>query len=177
MTRSVEILAGDWRLLRDVYPETDERTLVRLALERGAEIVDGSVEERVPQGLPPEERGARLRALVARRAAGVAVLHFTLVATRARAARAEELERETYERHLELDKDVVPPLKLEAKALRAEIRRLEEEALRRRIDTSTIEPHVNWPNTLAVDTYERPQYETNESRRRTAVEFFRRVGE
>ncbi len=36
---------------------------------------------------------------------------------------------------------------------------------------------IDWPNTLAVDTFEPPTYVSNEIRRRAAVEFFRREEE
>jgi hypothetical protein len=114
--------------------------------------------------------------LLARSGGGVAVQGFRLVMDRERDARAERDVVRTYERHLELDKDVVPPLKLEAKRLRAELRRLEEEARSLGLDVEAIEPRIHWPETIAVDGYEPPRYETNDERRRTAVDFFRRVG-
>jgi hypothetical protein len=175
MTTSIEILASDRAILLGARPDVDGSDLASLLLERGRAIVERSIEERVPEDLPVEERIGRLRDLLARKAASVAVHRFEILAGRERALRAEEAERTTYEQHLELEKDVVPPLKLEAKALRAEIRTLEEEARRRGIDPDRIEPRIDWPNTLAVDAYERPQYETNESRRQAAVRFFRRT--
>jgi len=177
VTRLIEILASDWAILREAFPRVDEPELTARLLERGGAIVERSIEERVPEGLPTEERVGRLRDLLARKAAGVAVHRFEILTGRERAARAEESEQETYETYLELEKDVVPPLKLEAKVLRAEVRNLEEEARRRGIDPGGIEPRIDWPNTLSVDAYERPQYETNESRRRAVVEFFRKAGE
>jgi hypothetical protein len=114
---------------------------------------------------------------LARKAASVAIHRFELVTTRERFARAEHDEQASYERHLELHKDVVPPLKLGAKALRSEVRRLEEQARGLGIDVDALEPRIDWPETMAVDDYKPPRYETNESRRRAAVEFFRRVRE
>lgn len=163
MKRAVEILADDWERLRGCYPDMSVEELTRRVLIRGAEIVDASQDDR--------------RARIIGEAAIAAMLRFRLVMGRERAEVAEERERETYEQYLELDKDLVPPLKLEAKSLRAEIRRLEEEARNSSLDPDAVEPRVDWAGTLAVDEYEAPRYATNETRRRTAVEFFRRVGD
>lgn len=163
MKSPVGILADDWERLRRCYPDVSEEELTRLALVRGAEIVDASEDDR--------------RAKIIGEAAIVAMVRFRLVMGRDRAEVAVERERETYELHLELDKDLVPPLKLEAKRLRAELRALEEEARNSGVDPDAVEPHVDWAGTLAVDEYEAPRYATNETRRRAAVEFFRRVGD
>lgn len=176
MSPSVHLLADDWERLRRVYPDRDDRDLARTALALGRKAADAPFEIRVPPNLPKRERVQRLIVMLARSAGGVAVQRFRLVRDRERDARAERVEALTYERHLELDKDVVPPLKLEAKRLRAELRRLEEEARSMGIDVETIEPRISWPETIAVDGYEPPKYETNDERRRTAVAFFRRVG-
>ncbi len=90
---------------------------------------------------------------------------------------SEEAEREAFLEYIKLDRDIVPLLKLEAQSLRSELRRLEEEAAGAGIDLSTIEPSIDWQGTLAVDAYERPQYVSNESRRRAAVAFFRKRDE
>lgn len=43
-------------------------------------------------------------------------------------------------------------------------------------DPATVEPQIDWPDTLAVDTYRAPRFERDEDRRRAALEFFRRRG-
>jgi len=177
MSRSVEILAADWRRLREAHPEADDRGLVEEMLGRGRGILGDPPEDRIPSDLPAPERLARLRRWFPRKAASVAVQRFDFVTSRERFALAADRERESYERHLELDKDIVPPLKEEAKALRGKIRELEARVRARGIDPDRIEPRIDWRSTLAVDAYERPRYETNETRRRAAVDFFRRVGE
>jgi hypothetical protein len=176
MTTSVDLLAEDWARLREIRPELDDATLLALALERGASVVERSYEDRVPDSLPQNERAERLRSLLARKAATVASYRFALVTGRDRAARAERGELETYERHVDLDTQVVPPLKLEARSLRAQIHDLERRVAGLGIDPDSVEPTIDWPNTFAVEGYEGPRYESNEDRKRVAIEFFRRIG-
>ncbi len=175
MSGAFEALMADWEILKHATPGVHDAELAERALSRGLAIVAAPYEDRVPDDLPPAERLARLRWALARKAASVAIHRFELVTTRERLARAEQDEQTSYERHLELHKDVVPPLKLEAKGLRSEVRRLEEEARELGIDVDAVEPRIDWPETMAVEDYEPPRYETNESRKRAAVEFFRRV--
>jgi hypothetical protein len=176
MSGAVEVLVVDWEILEHANPGALDAELAGRALSRGRAIVAAPYEDRVPEDLPPAERLARLRGALARKAASVAMHRFELVTGRERLARAEQDEQASYQQHLELHKDVVPPLKLEAKALRSEVRRLEEEARELGIDVDAVEPRIDWPETMAVDDYESPRYETNESRKRAVVEFFRRVG-
>jgi hypothetical protein len=175
MSVRVGVLSHDWHLLREAYPGVTDDVLAARAIEAAERSLVLDPEDRVPDDIDAAERVERLRALLARKAGAVAVLRHEIVAGRDRFEQAEWAERDSYERHLELEKDVVPPLKLEAKALRAELRRVEREARDRGIDAEAIEPSIDWPSTIAVDAYEGPRYETNEERRRTAVEFFRRV--
>src|SRR6266545_1561573 len=112
------------------------------------------IEDRPPVTLPSPERLARRRSTLARKAASVAIHRFELVTNRERFARAEHDEQASYERHLELHKDIVPPLKLEAKGLRSEVRQLEEEARELGIDVDAVEPRIDWPETMAVENYE-----------------------
>jgi hypothetical protein len=171
MTGGARILTSDWEAFRSAFPGADQRELKDEVMRRGREILArAALGHRQTGSL---ERG---RDELARKAASVALLRFELVTQRTRFARAEALERKTYERHLELDRDVVPPLKLEAKRLRAELRSLEARARSLGVDVEALEPRIDWPNTIAVDTYEPPRYESNEQRRKAAVEFFRRVG-
>ncbi len=176
MSSSVRVLRQDLELLRACHPSVTDEELVREALARAGRILATSPEERVPDHVTGPERLERLRRLLARKAASAAVHRFELVSQRERFERADRLERKTYEQHLELDKDVVPPLKLEAKELRAELRRLEREARALGIQVDEIEPAIDWEQTMFVDAYERPRYQTNEQRRRNAVEFFKRTG-
>jgi hypothetical protein len=175
MSRVIEVLGVEWELLRGALPGVPDAELAERALSRGLAIVADPLEDRVPETLHPAERLSRLRAALARKAASVAIHRFELVTSRERFVRAEHDEQASYERHLELHKDVVPPLKWEAKALRSEVRRLEEQARGLGIDVDALEPRIDWPETMAVDDYQPPRYETNESRKRAAVEFFRRV--
>jgi hypothetical protein len=175
MSSMVEVLGVDWELLRGAFPWVLDAELAERALSRGRQVVMAPDEDRQPRALPSAERLARLRWTVARKTASVAIHRFELVTNRQRLASAEQDEQASYERHLELHKDVVPPLKLEAKGLRSEVRRLEEEARELGIGVDAVEPRIEWPETMSVERYEPPRYETNESRKRAAVEFFRRV--
>lgn len=176
MSGAVVLLAEDWERLRRAYPDANDVELARAALSRGRRAVQGPAEIRVPADLLPGERIGRLRMLLASSAGAAAVLRLRMIVDRERDVRAEREEIRTYERHLELEKDLVPPLKLEAQRLRAELRTLEREAREAGIDVGSIEPRIHWPETIAVDDYRPPRYQSHEERRRAAVEFFRRVG-
>jgi len=173
----VELLAADIEHGQRARPDLSREALVVEALRRGIDIAAAPIEVRVPDDLPADERIRRLHTLFATTAASIAELRFLLVANRTRYENASSSERRAFMEFVELDRDVVPPLKLEARRLRQEVRRLEAEAARRGIDIDTIRPTVDWPTTLAVDAYEPPKYVDNQSRRRAAVEFFRRQDE
>lgn len=173
----IDLLAVDLAHAQEACPGLSLEALVDTALYRGFRLAAQPIEARVPGDLPADERLPRLRTLFATSAAIVAEMRTRLVLERDRFERAAASERSAFMEHVELDRDVVPPLKLEAKRLREALLRLEDEAKARGIDTSCIEPRIDWPSTLAVDTYERPTYVSNESRRRAAVAFFRRSGE
>lgn len=176
MRRSVEVLRNEWEMLRRACPDgTDEERIASL-IERGLAVIERAHADGTPDDLPGGDRIARLRTAVVLKAAGVAVHRFDLVTQRDRLSAARREERATYERHLALHRDVVPPMKLQAMALREEVRRLEQEARSRGIDPDTIEPRIDWSGTISVDGYEPPRYESTDDRRRAAVEFFRRVG-
>lgn len=177
LSLTVEILAVDWDRLRRAYPGTDERVLIEAAVDRGRRILGVPPEARVPSTASTPRPLRWLRGWFPRKAASVAVHRLDFAMGRERYVRATAQERETYERHLELEKDEVPPLKEEAKSLRAEIRWLEDELRALGIDPDGIGPRIEWRTTLSVDGYVRPRYETAEDRRRTAVELFRRVGD
>ena len=175
MSEYVRVLASDWNRLRAAYPGLDDARLAEEAVARGRDILAELPEEPNPRAALLQ-RLEWLRRWFPRRAGSIAVQGLDLVEHLGRHADAEKVEQRTYERALELHKDVVPPLKEKAKVLRAEVRRLEEAARARGIDPDAIEPRIRWPSTLAVDIYERPQYETNESRKQATVEFFKRLG-
>jgi len=164
MTGEVRILAVDWERLLRSFPEGDPLRLAREVVDRGLAVIGESADPALAWAAD------HVQAL-----ALMAVHRFDYAAGRERFAKASEMEQETYERELELNRDVVPPLKERAKALRAEIRRLEEEARALGLDPGRIEPRVNWDSTFAVDAYSRPEYESNEARRERTVEFFRRL--
>ncbi len=172
---SVRILTAHWQRLRRAYPHLDEAELAAEVVRRGSGLIQADPGAMPGPGDDAWTRAERLRAWVPRLAATAASYVFQLVTGRERFAVAEHAEVRTYEEHLDLDTRVVPPLKNEAKALRAELRELERLLRERGVDPEAIEPRVDWGTTLAVDSYERPQYETNESRRKAALEFFRRL--
>lgn len=163
MSPSVEVPAVLWERLREAFPATDEAELATLALERG-------------RALTRREDPPLLRQDVAERAAAVILLGQRLVHERRRLAEAEVRERESYERDLRLQREIVPPLKERARALRARIRELEDRLRAAGGDPATVEPQIDWPDTLAVDDHRAPRFERDEDRRRAALEFFRRRG-
>jgi hypothetical protein len=175
MMRSVMVLAVDWERLRDAYPDRTDKWLAADAVRRGLRLVQGPVADAGPSGPTADRRLAWLQASFPRRSGSICTQRFDLVTGRERFRRAAEMERRTYDEHLELERDLVPPLKERAKTLRAELRALEEQLRQLGVDPEGIEPKIDWPRTLAVDTYTRPHYEPNESRRRRTVEFFRRT--
>jgi hypothetical protein len=170
MTERVAILGAEWNLLT-AGTSADER-LVHDALARGAEVLRAVPDARAEPRTPVH----RLRAQVVLRAAAASAYRHRLVAERDRLPAARDLERRTYDESIDLDRDLVPPLKLRAKALRAEIRRLEADAVASGLDPSAIEPTVAWAQTLAVDTYEPPRYGSDVDRKAKTLEFFRRLG-
>jgi hypothetical protein len=172
---AIELLQVDWGLLRRLFPDRSDERLLVAAVERGRAALDGALDD--DPGASADDPVSRLTSEVIHDAARVAVHRFDLVTRRDRLAWARRDERATYERHLELHKDVVPAMKLRAKELRAEVVRLEAEARARDIDVDAIEPAIDWPETISVEDYTPPRYESNEDRRRTTVEFFRRVRE
>ena len=175
MSEYVRLLAADWGRLRAAYPGLDDERLVTQALAHGRDLLAELPTEPPTRG-SLDRRLEWLRRWFPRKAGSIAVQGFDLVEHLRRHAQAGEIERETYQVHLELNKDVVPPLKERAKALRAEVRRLEQEVRAIGLDPESIEPRIDWSKTLAVDIYRRPRYESNESRKRATVEFFRRLG-
>lgn len=175
MTRTVGILAFDFEAACSARPDLDETDLIREALVRGLEAADAAPEERVPDAIGASERLQRLRNVLANTAAEAAAFRWSLVTGRERYARARENEQRTYDEHLKLDRDLVRPLKMEAQRLRRELRRLEAEAQARGIDAAAIEPTIDWSRTILVDQYQPPELVSNESRRKAAVEFFRRL--
>ncbi len=173
MSELVRILTADLDHARAARPELSHDELIAEACRRGVRIAadDGRSTGSEDAG---RSRMESLRARCAASAASVAELRSLLVTDRERFAGSVVAEREAFLNYVGLDRDVVPPLKLEAQRLRAELRRLEGQATAAGVDLSTIEPSIDWPGTLAVDAYERPQYVSNESRRHAAVAYFRK---
>lgn len=174
----VQILSADIDDARAARPDLTEDALIEESCRRGLRIASENAggdfagdEASVPS------RIARLRTQCAVSAASVAELRTRLVLDRERYESSAVEERRTYLEFVELDRDVVPPLKMQARQLRAEVRRLEAEAAAMGIDVSRIHPSIEWAETLAVDGYEPPRYVSNESRRRATLAFFRRRGE
>ena len=175
MSEFVRVLECDWQRLRAAYPGIDDERLAERAIARSREVL-AELPADPPAGDSAPVRLDWLWRRFPRKAASIAVQGLDLVDHIQPQAAAHEDEQRTYETHLELDMDVVPPLKEEAKALRAEVQRLEDHVRARGIDPESIEPRIEWSRTLAVDLYKRPKYESNESRRRATVEFFKRLG-
>ena len=175
MSEFVGVLAKDWERLRSAYPGLDDLRLSDAAIRRGRDIL-AELPEEPPSRATPLQRLAWLQRWFPRKAASIALQGLDLVENMGRQAEAQRVEQRSYEVHLELNKDVVPPLKEQAKALRAEVRRLEEAVRAKGVDPDSIEPRIDWSRTLAVDIYQRPKYESNESRKRATVEFFKRLG-
>jgi len=173
LNRPLDVLAVDWDRLRRARPGLDERALALECLRRGRLISRwlASEGERSDPGSP-----SALALRFVQEAAGVAVHRFTYATRRASFESAARREEASYHDHLELAKDVVPVLKQEAKALKAEVRRVEEELRSRGVDPEGIEPRIDWRTAPAVDDYMPPKFESPAERRRAAVEHFRRPG-
>lgn len=172
MIRQVGVLRAGWEELCRALEEPTSARLAEVATARGAAVLrDGP-----RAGIADRSTSERLRSQLTLRAAAASAYRRRLVVERHRLPDAKERERRTYEEGLALDRDRVPPLKLRAKALRARVRRLEAETRARGLDPDAIEPKVDWPETLSVDTFEPPRYGSGQDRKRAAVEFFRRLG-
>lgn len=162
MTR-IELIAEDVARLRAAYPELGEAALRE-------QLVGAALAHRDHEWDPTDPfegfvHDAAALASYRQRLAGAEPVRVDM----------KERERMAYEAKIELDRDVIPPLKQEAKRLRSEIRRLEASLRAKGVDPSTIEPVVEGP-TIAMDDYEPPRYLDPAERRRQVGEFFRRVG-
>lgn len=171
MTRTIQLPAGDLELAARARPDLDEAALIREAIARGSGLVR-SATEASPSG---EELERALRIDLAHAVAEIAWLRWSIVTNRERLGRATDDEQRTYEESIALDADLVPPLKVQARDLRTELRRLEVEAAARGVDVAGVEPSIDWSSTIAVAGYDVPRYESAESRRATTVAFFRRI--
>jgi len=171
MTTAIEILATDLENARRARPDLTEGELVALALRRGTELTRphaGSEDDTARDDLRVDLAEAIIEAVALRR---------SIVTNRDRFSDAHDRELQTYEEHLDLQRNVVPPLKREARRLRYELKRLEAEATARGIDLSSVEPEIDWSNTIAVDDYTPTTFASNADRRAAVVEFFRRPGD
>jgi len=158
------VLADDWALLHSATGLDDEALAAEVATRGARHTDEGS------HGSDPHD--AFIHA-----AAAAAAYRLDIVAGRDRHREAVEHGRAANERVVWLDREVVPPLKEEAKALRAEIRRLETELRSIDVDPSGIEPTIEWPTTLTVEDYGGSRYETPADRKRAVVSFFERRDE
>ncbi|MGH2555705.1 MAG: hypothetical protein ACRDHO_08335 [Actinomycetota bacterium] len=166
MSEAVEVLRVDWDRLRRIRLDASDRELGAELLRRGAAL------SRASEGESDEVE--RLRLDVVHRAALVAVHRFTYATGRERFREAEEREEESYRRQVKLEREVVPPLRAEAGRLRARLKTLEAEARSRGIDTTGIEPHINWPMTISVEPSEPQRWETPEASKARLRGLFRR---
>jgi len=146
----IRILAGDWDRLQRVHQGREP--LASELLDRGRQLAAEVPVERLPADAPLPERLDWLTRSVPRRAASIATLGYELVMNRGRLERSTELEKTTYERDLELQKDIVPPLKEQARALREQIRRLERELTSRGGDPSAGSPAIPAANAITADS-------------------------
>jgi len=158
------VLSDDWALLRSVTSLPDWA----LAAE---------VTRRGVRHAAEPSRGSDARDAFVHAAATAAAYRFDILAGRDRHRDAIRYGGAANERVVALDREAVPPLKKEAKALRAEIRRLEEELRAIGVDPSWIEPAIDWPTTLMVDDYGGSRYETPADRKRLVISFFARRDE
>jgi len=175
VTRLVSILTEDWHRFGRALADVPSNLLVDEAYRRGLELLWECSLPTGSEGPLANGRGSK-RSAFAREAAEVAVHRFALITQRERLDAATKAELQMYQEGLELDREVVPPMKLEAKALRQQVRELEQRARAAGIDVDALEPQVDWSKTIHVEGYRPTKYETNEDRRAAAVEFFRRVG-
>jgi len=170
MTRSVEILAADLDHAMEARPDLTMQEIVEEALARGLERTrwlheDGNGD------VPRNDRRADLAVAVAE----LAEYRGSLVSARSRLTDASKGERQGYEEGLVLERDTIPPLKLEASRLRAELRQAEADAAAGGVDLAAIEPQIDWRQTISVEGYTPPRFESNEDRRAATVAFFRRI--
>jgi hypothetical protein len=165
--RAIEVFAGDLDIAQRARPELTPEDLVEEALARGLALI----------GLGADPGGDDdLRVDLADAVAEASAIRWILVTSRDRFVDARESEQQTYLEHLDLERDVVPPMKLEAQRLRKVLRGLEAKARVRGVDLAAIEPQIDWMNTISVEGYAPPRFQSNAERRETSVRFFRRLG-
>lgn len=159
----VALIAEDVRRLRAAYPEADAARLETL-------LVDAALSHRAHE-IDPDD----IVDLFIHEAAALAVYRRRLTAAKGELPDAVEKEAASYAEGIELDRDVIPPLKQEAQRLRGQIRESEARLRARGVDPDTIEPRLA-EGSIAVDDYEPPRFADAEERRAATVAFFRRVG-
>lgn len=159
----IELIGEDVERLRRGFPELDEAVL----LER---LVAAALFHRAHDW----DRKEPLEGFV-HGAAALATYRQQLMGMWETRLDVRENERIAYETQIELDRDVIPPLKQEAKRLRSEIRTMETGLRAKGLDPSNIEPLVEEPG-IPVDDYQPPRFVHPAERRRQVAEFFRRTG-
>jgi hypothetical protein len=164
MGEGVEILRVDWERVRVGRPEATDEDLGAELYRRGEAVVS----DREPYLHDGLRRDLVLRAAL------VAVHRFSYATSWERFKEAEAREEESYRRHAELAADVLPPLKAEARMLRARVRDIEAQAVGRGVDVESIEHQIDWRRTIAVDTPSGPGYETPAAQRARIREIFGR---
>jgi hypothetical protein len=162
MTR-VRLIAEDVERLRAAFPKLDDAAL-------GSAMTE-SARRHAHDDPDPDDALERF----VHDAAALATFRHRLLDAVGRRAAARHDERDAYEERIELDVDVLPPLRAEARALRAEIRRLESALRVKGVDPAAVEPTIEG-STVAVDRDAGPRYVDAAERRRAAVAFFRRTG-
>lgn len=177
MTRAIQIPREDLERLRRLLPGMSTTQAVAEALTRGSRVLAGHDDGPGAdvRAIDPHDLTTLRRRLV-QEAVEVAGHRFALVTGLDRRREAVRRELRSYEEGLALDRDVVPGLKLEAKELRRRIRQLEERARAAGIDVDAVGPPIRWSETIHVDGYEPPRYESDSDRRARTVAFFQRVG-
>lgn len=118
----VVLIAEDVRRLRAAYPEADAARLETL-------LVDAALSHRAHE-IDPDD----IVDLFIHEAAALAVYRRRLTAAKGELPDAVEKEAASYAEGIELDRDVIPPLKQEAQQLRGQIRESEARLRARGVD-------------------------------------------
>jgi hypothetical protein len=145
------LFAGEWTRLRRLDPRRSEHDLISEIVTRGSTLAAQPLVLQIPPAACPADQLAHTRTMFVQWAADYSwtLTRYLQHKPEADALRAED-ERVLEEiRHLE--QDVLPGLQSKAQDLRAELRALEAEAESRGIDTSAIEPKIDWAHTMFVE--------------------------
>jgi hypothetical protein len=152
MSRTLELLQAEWRLVSRVHEGLNESDLVTEVASAAAELSEIPELPRDEKGrLSPADQVLASKRIFAQSAAEYSWLLFRFVTGQGEATKLKEMDDAALEETARLLDQTIPSLKQEARRLRAEIAELEGKTRERGIDPAAITPQVDWAKTVLID--------------------------